>query len=126
MNKLEVIRYEYDADRAIGQVQINGAFFCYSLERPILPGSLAIPEGTFPIDVRAFRGDEKKQYVHLENVPGRSGIAMHGGNEPKDSAGCILVGFSRDDQHIYNSAAVALANKITTLGLKFITVRNGG
>lgn len=106
----------------IGEMSINGTFFCYTLEdkdRGITDkmslseiekiktkGVTAIPTGTYKVDMEtispkyASRGTSS-QYAsignklpRLLNVKGFSGILIHIGNYVKDTEGCILVGSS--------------------------------
>lgn len=130
--KFEVIRYEYLPDRTIGQLEIDGKFFCHTLEDRVRPpgvkvyGETAIPEGTYRVTIEPFRGDKAKMYPYLHDVPMFTGVCIHGGNKPEDSLGCILVGFQRDDAIIYSSAVKDLAAKMATEKDCHITVRNGG
>lgn len=70
----------------------------YFLERPYEAnlaeesGSLkAIQPGVYKI-IPHTPGQRFKWY--LEGVPGRFGIAIHSGNKPEDSMGCLLTGTS--------------------------------
>lgn len=131
--KFEVIRYEYLPDRTIGQLEIDGKFFCHTLEDRVRPpgekvyGETAIPEGDYKVTIEPFRGDKNKMYPYLHDVPMFSGVCIHGGNKPEDSLGCILVGFQRDDAIIYSSAVKELSAKMQSQeGEIRIIVRNGG
>lgn len=131
--KFEVVRYQYYDDRTIGQLQLDGRFFCYTMEPTVrqsgikIDGKTAIPEGTYPITIRPFRGDPLKMYPHLENVPGFDGVCLHGGNVPADTLGCILVAYNTDDQVIYGSAIKDLVQKMNQAEQPLeISVRNGG
>lgn len=131
--KLEVIRREYLADRTLGRLEIDGEFFCHTLEDKVRPpgekvyGETAIPEGTYLVTLKPFRGDKNKIYPYLHDVPMSTGVFMHGGNKPEDSLGCILVGFKRNGDEIYESAIKALVARIQAAnGPVWLTVRNGG
>lgn len=131
--KFEVIRYEYYTDRTIGKLFIDDVFFCHTLEDKVRPpgvkiyGETAIPEGTYTVTIEPFRGNAAKMYPYLHNVPMFTGVCMHGGNAPEDTLGCILVGYNRDDQRIYNSAIIELSKQMGSSQppIKLI-VRNGG
>ena len=78
----------------LNEFVVNG----YFLERPYEAnlaeesGSLkAIQPGVYKI-IPHTPGQRFKWY--LEGVPGRSGIAIHSGNKPEDSMGCLLTGTS--------------------------------
>jgi hypothetical protein len=104
----------------IGELSINGTFFCYTLEdkdRGLanrmslvkitnikIKGATAIPTGTYKVDMEtispkyASRGSSS-QYASIGNVlprlvgvKGYEGIIIHIGNYVKDTEGCILVG----------------------------------
>lgn len=131
--KFEVIRYEYLPDRTLGQLEIDGKFFCYTLEDKVRPpnekvyGETAIPEGDYKVTIAPFRGDKTKMYPYLHDVPMFTGVCIHGGNKPEDSLGCILVGFQKDDAMIYSSAVKELSAKMQSQqGEIRIIVRNGG
>lgn len=130
--KFEIIRYEYLSDRTIGKLEIDGLFYCWTLEDRVRPpgvkvsGKTAIPEGTYKVSIEPFRGNWTKMYPYLHNVPMFTGVCVHGGNVPEDTLGCILVGFNRDDQKIYNSAVLGLVNKMKTANPLQLIVRNGG
>lgn len=78
----------------LNEFVVNG----YFLERPYEAnlaeesGSLkAIQPGVYKI-IPHIPGQRFKWY--LEGVPGRAGIAIHSGNKPEDSRGCLLTGTS--------------------------------
>jgi hypothetical protein len=58
----------------------------------------AIPPGQYSMQATTGRvlpsGDVIPWTYEVLNVPGRSGILFHHGNYPKNSSGCILIGFS--------------------------------
>lgn len=136
--KFEVTRYEYDDDRTIGKLEIDGNFFCWTLEDRVRPpgmkvyGETAIPEGEYVVTIEAFRGDTDKMYPYLHDVPMFTGVCMHGGNRPEDTLGCILVGFDRDDAdkdhpRIYNSAVIELSKQMQQAEKPIkLVVKNGG
>lgn len=130
--KFEVIRYEYMEDRTLGILEIDGVEFCKTLEDRVRPpgekvhGETAIPEGTYRVTIEAFRGDKNKMYPYLHDVPNFTGVCMHGGNKPEDSLGCILVGYKRNGNEIYQSAIKDLAARMEANKPIELIVRNGG
>ena len=71
----------------------DGVPFALTLERPWLnnlPNQSCIPEGRY----LAIRHVSPKfgETFWLQDVPGRSGILFHKGNNTTDSQGCILIG----------------------------------
>lgn len=95
--KLRLVRESFTEESTEGTLYINGEKYCYTLEDmvrtgPKVPGKTAIPYGTYKVILGAFRGDIKRMYPVLLNVPGFSGVCIHGGNTAEDTLGCILVG----------------------------------
>jgi hypothetical protein len=105
--KRDVITTDY----TLGQVSIDGVFFCYSLEDPIreqigpdgyfwrrhmkIPGKTAIPSGRYP--VIAWQSPRFGRLLPMiQNVPDFVGILMHAGNDVDDTEGCPLLGEKRD------------------------------
>ena len=91
----------------IGNLYINGQYFCNTLEdvdRGLtqdmdentifdikVKGQTAIPKGTYTLSW-SYSPRFKKYMLAVNNVPGFSGIRIHAGNTDKDIEGCILVG----------------------------------
>ncbi|MDR3351298.1 MAG: DUF5675 family protein [Prevotellaceae bacterium] len=115
--KLHLTRIARKPGYTIGNLSIDGACFCDTLEdtdrglkqampleeikRLKQPGVTAIPAGTYYILMHiaspkystrpAYRSIGGK-LPRLANVPGYDGVLIHIGNYPKDTEGCILVG----------------------------------
>jgi len=116
MNLL-LVRDLLSADSTEGILYVDGTQECYTLELPVkdgLPGS-AIPPGNYPVILAlspkfsVINDPWVKQYAdeipHLQNIPGRSNILIHWGNDPSDTEGCILVGQSRGENFVGSSRA---------------------
>ena len=58
-----------------------------------------IPVGTYPVSI-TFSPRFKKMMPLIGNVPGRSGIRIHGGTKPEHSTGCVLVSNPKDREKI--------------------------
>ena len=94
--KLLLKRDEFHSDRTIGQLFVGDEFECYTLEDvvregPKVPRETAIPTGTYEVILNESPRF-KKVLPRLVDVPGFTGILIHGGNGPEDTSGCILVG----------------------------------
>ncbi len=113
-------------EATIGELSVDGAFECYTLEDAVreVPGEpvsawkiqnkTAIPRGRYEV------GRHNSPHFGcivpiLLNVPGYADILIHWGNAPKDTDGCILVGQVREGNLIYKSKAAwqALYAKIS-------------
>ena len=67
-------------------------------------GRTAIPRGTYPLEV-SYSHRFGKLLPAVLDVPGYSGIRIHGGNRAEDSLGCILVGQVRTANGIAQCAS---------------------
>jgi len=104
--KLDLIRKVFTESSTIGDLLINGEFFCYTLEdvpRVVkIPGETAIPCGTYQV-ITNYSNRFKKIMPLLLNVPGFEGVRIHSGNTAKDTEGCILLGYSKDNNFVGES-----------------------
>lgn len=117
--KLTVGRKWKKEDYTIGQLFVDGVFFCNTLEdrdrglassmsleeikKRKVYGETAIPTGTYTIrmDIASAKFAKSSWYINncngskmprLMDVPGYEGILIHPGNKALDTFGCILVG----------------------------------
>ncbi|PYN93299.1 MAG: hypothetical protein DMD91_30365 [Candidatus Rokuibacteriota bacterium] len=112
-----------------GELAIDGARECFTLEdvvRPAgvkIPGETAIPPGRYQVILtlseRAKLGTlwsprADHMLPLLLNVPGFDGIRIHAGNRASDTEGCIIVGHERAENLVSGSrvALVALMAKL--------------
>ena len=107
---------------------------CYTLEDAVrddakIPGETAIPAGRYKVvlDKSPRFGREMPR---LLDVPGFSGVRIHGGNTHRDTSGCILVAHVRNNRtlSIYGSAetkVTAIVRRALRLGGEvWIEIRN--
>lgn len=83
-----------------GVLFVDGLYFCDTLEDQHrvkkVQNETCIPYGRY--DVRLTVSNRfKKLLPEVLNVAGFSGIRIHAGNTPADTAGCILVGEKYSD-----------------------------
>lgn len=94
---LEVKRWPSSTLCTLGELFLNGAHFCYTLEDIVRPdgvkvfGRTAIPAGGYDLTI-TFSNRFGKRMPLIENVPGFSGVRIHCGNTAQDTEGCILLG----------------------------------
>lgn len=114
----------------IGNLYINGVFYCNILEDTVrdfnkngifdcgeikIKGSTAIPYGEYDIIV-TYSPKFKRELPILLNVPAFDGIRIHRGNTNKDTEGCLLPGENKERGKVINSTKyeLDLTNKIKT------------
>lgn len=105
----------------IGRMEINGKYFCDTLEdtdRGLresmtedeiaalkVKGATAIPTGTYRIDMQTRSPRFGRVLPRLLRVKGYAGVLIHSGNTAADTEGCILVGENRERGKVLNSRA---------------------
>jgi hypothetical protein len=96
-----------------GRLSVDGAFECFTIERPTLGGSnepevSAILPGRYAIKM-AFSPHFAKDMMHLQDVPGRTDVMIHNANWAWQLKGCIAVGQTQTPDFVGNSVtALAL------------------
>jgi len=104
-----VKRFKLTKRCTIGNMLIDGKFFCHTLEDKVrkLPdeakvwGKTAIPAGTYKVEMYDSPRF-KRRLPLLKDVPYFTGILIHRGNTVEDTVGCILVGEANGEQ-VWNS-----------------------
>ena len=104
--KLELLRKEFTEMSTIGDLLIDGEFFCYTLEDAVRDGKIygktAIPYGEYDVEI-TFSPRFQKYLPLIKDVPNYSGVRIHTGNTAQDTEGCILLGFTKSKDFIGNS-----------------------
>lgn len=104
--RINVVGYSSGKESSLGVMFINGKFACYTLEdekrSAKVYGKTRIPRGTYRIGFRkvgGFNSRYKKKFplwhggmLEILNVPNFKYVLIHIGNKDDDTAGCILVG----------------------------------
>ena len=114
-------RHALKAGYTIGRMEINGRYFCDTLEdtdRGLresmtedeiaalkVKGATAIPTGTYRIDMQTRSPRFGRVLPRLLRVKGCAGVLIHSGNTAADTEGCILVGENRERGKVLNSRA---------------------
>ena len=88
-----------------GSMRVNGRDIA-TLEN----ADYIIPEGNYPVSV-TFSPRFKRMLPLIRNVPGRSGIRIHRGTNPKHSKGCILVSAAMEQQLTAEWLALQASNE---------------
>lgn len=100
-------------DYTIGELSINGTFFCYTLEDKVrllnsyedkVYGNTAIPIGRYKV-ILSYSNHFKQLMPEIVNVEFFKGVRIHAGNTKEDTEGCLLVGECKNvkEGFIYNS-----------------------
>lgn len=94
--KLHLRRTIFNETETMGQLYIDDAYFCDTLEDKVrngvkIKGVTAIPTGKYKVVV-TMSAKFKRMMPLLCDVPNFTGIRIHRGTTHKNTAGCILVG----------------------------------
>lgn len=116
--KLRLERKYKKAKYTIGNLYVNGKFFCNTIEdkdrgltsmmseeeiKEIkVKGETAIPMGIYNIII-TYSPKYKKPMPLLLGVKGFEGIRIHSGNTEKDTEGCLIVGENKEVGKVINS-----------------------
>lgn len=103
---LRLVRKYFTDKSTIGELYINGHFFCYTLEDPVrnkkIKHETAIPAGRYEIII-TYSPRFERFLPLLIDVPQYTGIRIHSGNIPEETDGCILVGYRKGQDKIWRS-----------------------
>ena len=103
--KLSLIRKSQYEDFTLGELSIDGQFFCYTVEDKVRPigekvfGKTAIPAGSYNVIIN-ISNHFKKEMPLLLSVPGFEGVRIHSGNTAEDSEGCIIIGMVKTENGV--------------------------
>jgi hypothetical protein len=101
--RLVLVRKWFTKTETIGILYLEDLPLCYILE--LQEGGQkgqAIPYGTYPIKY-SYWAKRAANFPHIYNVPGRSSILIHTGNDRDDTRGCLLPGYQATENSILNS-----------------------
>ena len=111
---LDLIRDDETPTKTFGKLFIDGRYFGETLEdtdRELedggekVYGQTAIPRGRYSVVVSMSRRFQREMPEVLD-VPGFSGVRIHGGNTEADTLGCPLLGQVRLDTGVANCAGI--------------------
>jgi hypothetical protein len=96
--ELRLVRNAYSPTSTIGELHVDGAFECFTLEDRVrsakVAGATAIPPGRYEVSV-TWSNRFKRPLPLLMDVPNYTGVRIHTGNKAEHTEGCILVGRKR-------------------------------
>ena len=98
---IRIVRRYKKADYTVGDLYLNNRWVCNTLEprcidwsrQQKVPGETAIPPGTYPVEMLHSKRFNRLM-PFLMDVPQFEGVMIHTGNSPKQTKGCILVGYN--------------------------------
>lgn len=108
--KLSIVRDDFHPERTFGKFFVDGKYLGEILEdtdRHLEDGgdkdygNTAIPRGLYKVTV-TFSNRFKRPMPYVHDVPGFSGVRIHGGNTEADTLGCPLLGNIRTATGIKN------------------------
>ena len=97
-----------------GQLWVDGMYFGETLEdkdryleagEVKVDGDTAIPRGRYPVTLSMSQRFGRVM-PEIQDVPGFTGVRIHGGNTEKDTAGCPLLGSVRTKDGVANCAGI--------------------
>jgi hypothetical protein len=123
--RLDLTRLEIDHDATIGELRIDGDWFCWTLEDRVrarkIKHETAIPAGTYQVQITHSQRFNVEM-PQVMNVPEFAGIRIHPGNTAADTSGCILVGGHRQGNKITDSRTAYQALMTRLEGAQQITL----
>lgn len=93
MKEVLLERFAHTPIGVFGTLSVDG-FECYTVERPWLdnkPRESCIPEGVYRLELGMYNRGGYPAY-EIMNVPDRSLIKIHRGNNMSDVIGCVALG----------------------------------
>ena len=120
--ELRLERKWFTPATTIGELSVDGAFDCFTLEDVVrkgdifvvkVSGATAIPEGRDDVRI-SFSPKFGTELPEIVDVPNFVGVRIHPGNTEADTEGCLLVGRARGADRILESrlAFVPLMDRI--------------
>lgn len=101
---IELRRTTFTKTSTEGELYIDGAFECFTLEPPVKASGKprAIPVGSYPVTL-GISPRFGRVMPHVNDVPDFEGVLFHYGSFPKDTLACILVGDRKGIDMIWES-----------------------
>lgn len=112
---IKVERYKSTDVATLSRIYIDGEFQCYGLEDEYraekVSAQTRIPPGEYKVTLRTEGGFHSRYAVQfgsihygmlwVRDVPGFEYILIHIGNDHEDTAGCLLVGRTVDEDAMF-------------------------
>jgi hypothetical protein len=110
MMELRLRREIFNPDFTLGKLYCDDSFVGYTCEDTEREGEkvygrTAIPRGRYRVEISHSSRFGKDMPIVLD-VPGFTGVRIHGGNTAADTLGCPLLGAERTSNGVRNCAGV--------------------
>ena len=116
--ELELRRHAPAHGCIIGELFINGKFFCYTLERV----AVAIPAGAYQVLLNQSPKFRKLMPLLVgAHVPASWGVRMHCGTKPANTDACVLVGLAKMPSNVKIYKSVEAFEQLMGVLLGFST-----
>lgn len=107
---IEIIRVDQDDVRTLGSLLVDKRLICFTLELPWRDNQRG--KSCIPAETYSFKKYKSKQFnrecIGLLSVEGRDYIAIHPGNTPDQTKGCILPGLKLEGDAFVLHSLLAL------------------
>jgi hypothetical protein len=132
--ELHLYRKTSNDKRTLGELTVNGAMECFTLEDAIrekkVYAQTCIAPGRYRV-ILSYSNRFKQLMPEVLNVPEFTGIRIHSGNTEHDTEGCILVGEKQSPTAVLNSrlayrALLAKLKKVAATEKIYLTIHNPG
>lgn len=137
--RISVLRLSDNGESTIGALFVDNKFQCWTLEDEARTekvfGETRIPAGEYKIGLRTEGGHHQryknkysfhKGMLHVLDVPNFKYILIHIGNDDDDTAGCLLVGDSVNNNKVVDGFIGHSSNAYVKLYKKVIAAIDAG
>lgn len=112
--ELAISRTKNDSTQCTGEMSRDSKHQCWTLEDPVrrdpdpstpaneakIQDRTAIPAGRYKVTI-TFSPKFQRDMMLVNDVPGFTGIRIHGGRDAEDTKGCPLLGYKQEgDLHL--------------------------
>ena len=114
MMEMKAVRGDTTGDFTPGEFIVNGVrlgYTCEDIDRHLESGGVkiqnetAIPRGRYKV-ILSYSNHFQRTMPEILDVPGYSGVRIHGGNTAADTEGCILLGSAKTETGVANCLSV--------------------
>lgn len=120
---IHLIRKEFTPEATLGELWVDGGFLCFTLEdkdRGLMQwdsivtikakkifGTTCIPYGKYRVKL-SMSERFKRTLPEIMDVKGFAGVRIHRGNTAADTLGCIILGYKKAYNTVFESTKAEL------------------